>query len=252
MRISQEVLNILDQCRVEGNLLFLPDMQIDRKLYTAVNKVLDLMGGKWNRKSKAHIFSIDNTADLLGQCIETGEITDIYKELQFFETPKAVVDLMLEYADLQPSDLILEPSAGKGAIALEMLKRGHKVTACEIHEPFALMLWERIQHVENCDFLQWDPIGFIFNKIVANPPFTRQQDIDHVNRMLDMVEPGGRVVCIMSAGVRFRQNRKTLDFIAMLDRDTKHYEFIDLPEGSFKESGTMVNTVLLVADKDDF
>ena len=252
MKIKNDVMLILDQCRVDGNLLYLPDIQLDRKLYTAVNKVLSLMGGKWCRKSKAHVFSIDNTSDLLDQCIESGEITDIYKELQFFETPPAVVDIMLEHAQLKITDRVLEPSAGKGAIAYAIIKAGCMPTACEIHEPFAMELHKKITHVCHYDFIRWVPKGFIFNKIIANPPFTKQQDIDHVSRMLDMVEPGGRVVSIMSASVTFRQNKKTLDFIEMLNRDTVHHEFIELPEGSFKDSGTMVNTVLLVADKEVF
>ena len=251
MKISREVLNILDQCRVEGNLLYLPDIQLERKLYTSTNKILGLIGGKWNRGKKAHVFGIDNTADLLQQCIETGEVTDIYKELQFFETPAEVVALMLDHADLQDCDSILEPSAGKGAIALEILHRGHKVTACEIHEPFASELSEKMAGVYNVDFLLWEPkeVKARFNKIVANPPFTRQQDIDHTNHMLNILPSGGKMVCIMSASVSFRTNRKTLDFIGRLEQDTEHYEFIELPEKSFKDSGTNVNTILLVADK---
>ncbi len=248
MKIETEVMQVLDRCRIEDNLLYLPDGQLDRKLYIKVNKVLDLMGGKWNRGKKAHVFSIDNVPDLLNQCIETGEITDIYKELQFFETPSDIVELMMSYADLKTSDVVLEPSAGKGAIAKVLLERCCcDVHACDIHEPFQNDLISLGCRVYRGDFLTYDT-GRTFDKIVANPPFTKQQDIDHANKMLDLLKIGGTLVCIMSSSVQFRENAKTRMFLSRLNLKTD-YEFIELPSGSFKESGTMVNTVMLVAEK---
>ena len=52
MKISDEILGILSRCTVDGNTLYLPDEQLDRKTYTAVNKCLVNIGGKWNRKAK--------------------------------------------------------------------------------------------------------------------------------------------------------------------------------------------------------
>ena len=48
-KIPENVLNVLGECRADGNLLYLPSVQLDRKTYTEVNKVLENMGGKWNR-----------------------------------------------------------------------------------------------------------------------------------------------------------------------------------------------------------
>ncbi len=249
MKIEIDVMKILDQCRVEGNSLYLPDIQLDRKLYVKTNKVLDLMGGKWNRSKKAHVFSIDNAEYLLNQCIETGEIVDVYKELQFFETPPKVVELMIEHAKLKPNRQVLEPSAGKGAIAKILLSLGMNLTVdtCEIHEPFRQILLDLGCRIFTDDFLNFGFAGG-YSHILANPPFSNQQDIDHANHMLTQLAEGGTLVCVMSASVVWRTNRKTKLFHARLDSETD-YEFIELPEGSFKESGTMVNTVLLVADK---
>lgn len=47
MKISDEILGILSRCTVDGNTLYLPDEQLDRKTYTAVNKCLVNIGGKW-------------------------------------------------------------------------------------------------------------------------------------------------------------------------------------------------------------
>ena len=52
MKISNTVLDILGNCEVQDNVLYLPNVQLDRADYTAVNKVLEALGGKWNRKAK--------------------------------------------------------------------------------------------------------------------------------------------------------------------------------------------------------
>ena len=46
MKINDTVLDILGKCRIEGNTLFLPDEQLERSDYVAVNKVLETLGGK--------------------------------------------------------------------------------------------------------------------------------------------------------------------------------------------------------------
>ena len=73
-----------------------------------------------------------------------------------------------------------------------------------------------------------------------------QVDIDHVLHAWKFLKPGGRLVSIMSAGVIFRDNRKTVDFQNFVEQ---HGYMERLPEGSFKDSGTMVNTCIVVVDK---
>ena len=87
----------------------------------------------------------------------------------------------------------------------------------------------------------------IYDRIVANPPFSYkghpQADIDHVNHMVNFLNPGGRIVSVMSSGIVFRQNKKSE---AMREFIETHGEIIPLPEKSFKESGTNVNTIIAV------
>lgn len=42
MKINNTVLDVLGNCRVEENILYLP-ANLDRKVYTDVNKVLELL-----------------------------------------------------------------------------------------------------------------------------------------------------------------------------------------------------------------
>lgn len=244
MKVDREVIEILEECRIDGDKLHLPDIQLKRPLYVKVNKVLELIGGKWNRKEKAHLFTKD-IGDVLDTVILSGEITDIKKELQYFPTPKHIVKQLIDLADVRPGDKILEPSAGEGAIAKELIKIGCVVDTCEIHEPFRDTLITMGCRVYIGDFLEFSTEKK-YDKIIANPPFTRQQDIDHVNHMIDMCR--GRVVSIMSRGVIFRENKKTMAFRDRLI--SLGGSIIDLPYGSFKESGTLVNTCIVKIDVD--
>src|SRR4030042_4964611 len=95
------------------------------------------------------------------------------------------------------------------------------------------------------DFLSVEPKP-LYDRVVMNPPFEMQQDIDHVMHAWKFLKPGGRLVSIMSSGVLFRENKKTSEFRNHID---EFGNMERLPEGSFKESGTMVNTCIVVLDK---
>lgn len=73
-----------------------------------------------------------------------------------------------------------------------------------------------------------------------------QADIDYVLHAYKFLKPGGRLVSIMSSSVTFRENRKTVEFRELLNACGT---FGHNPEGSFKESGTMVNTIIVVMNK---
>jgi hypothetical protein len=106
---------VLQKCTIEGNVVKLPDGQLDRKLYQEVAKALELIGGKWKGgKVLGFVFATD-PSDLLEE-IANGENRNLKKEFQFFATPEKLADELVSLADLKQNDTILEPSAGQGAI----------------------------------------------------------------------------------------------------------------------------------------
>ena len=120
-KIPENVLNVLGECRADGNLLYLPSVQLDRKTYTEVNKVLENMGGKWNRKAKAHVFAEDDdVAEMLENVMLTQEVKDLKREYQFFPTPRAVAERMCEMAEIDSASEVLEPSCGNGQLWREL------------------------------------------------------------------------------------------------------------------------------------
>jgi len=56
MEIENEVANTLGNSTIDENRLYLPEGQLDRKLYLAVNKVLEAIHGKMEQKRKSACF----------------------------------------------------------------------------------------------------------------------------------------------------------------------------------------------------
>ena len=232
MKISNDVANVLANSRIEGNSLFLPPEQLDRKLYVSVNKVLEAIDGKWNRKEKAHLFP-ESPEDRIEEILQTGEYTHAKNEYNFFETPEPLAKRLIELAGVN-GGTILEPSAGRGAIAKHI-----KCDCVELEDSNRKYLTENGFNLVGNDFLQFSQP---YDYIIANPPFSRQRDIDHVTHMIELARK--RVVSVMSASIIFRTNRKTVEFRNLIE--SKRGEIMPLPEGSFKASGTNVNTCVVV------
>lgn len=239
-KIPQDVLEILSVVRVEGCNVFLPETKLERKLYEGVNAVLAELGGKWMRKVKAHVFADDPT-ERLNDVINAGEIVTA-ASLGFFATPVAIVKRLIEVAAIKPGECVLEPSAGDGAIVRELLAVGAKVTCCEYDKGRSEKL--RALPVWVCcgDFLAVS-MAVQPDAVVMNPPFARQQDIDHVRKAFSYLKLGGRLVSVMGAGVLFRQDAKARAFREWVAAQGGQFE--TLPEGSFAESGTGVRTVIV-------
>jgi 16S rRNA G1207 methylase RsmC len=83
----------------------------------------------------------------------------------------------------------------------------------------------------------------VYDRVVMNPPFDRERDVDHVMHALGFLKPGGRLVAVMSAHTEFAESRKATAFRAHIKK--LGGRFSDLPRNSFSEVGTNVNTILL-------
>jgi 16S rRNA G1207 methylase RsmC len=92
------------------------------------------------------------------------------------------------------------------------------------------------------DFLDFKP-EVPFDFVAMNPPFSRQQDIDHTLHAFGMLAPGGTLVGIVSESAMFRSTAKSNRF---RDLVTQFGETEKLPADAFKESGTMVQTRMVM------
>lgn len=239
--IDDSVLSVLSAGRCDGFRFYLPATQLDRKLYEATNKVLDALGGKWNRSAKAHVFA-EPCESRIESAIETGEYTRP-ADMGWFPTPAPLAERIVAMAGISPGMLVLEPSAGEGAIVHAASLLHARTFAFEI-EPSRADKVERIwgATVTVGDFLA-QPVTPIFDRVVMNPPFAKRADIHHVLHAFQFLKPGGRLVAIMSGGVAFREDRLTQAFRERCDTIEA------LPDDSFKQSGTNVRTVVVTMER---
>lgn len=244
--------NFLPNCKIEGNTLKLPEVTLDRKDYLEVKKALELIGGKWKGgKVSAFVFPTDPTG--LIDRIVNGEKVNTKKEFQAFYTPKEVADKLVRLIDPQPGEVVLEPSAGNGALIDAILEYQPKaiVFYCELMDINRHILAEKypgtnVVDVGNPsnDFL--DHHGR-YSCIIANPPFAKNQDIDHVLHMYKLLKPGGRLISIMSNHWIDSTKKKETSFRDFLSRVGAFHDM--LPPESFKESGTTVSCGYVIIEK---
>lgn len=242
--VSDHILGLMSKLAITGNLVAITD-QLQRPDYLAIDKVLRACGGKWERSKMAHVFP-ENPTELLDAVMLTGEYFDKKKSFDQFDSPPQVVDFVLDRAEIDGAEApaLLEPSAGLGYLATEAARRGAVVDCYEIDPSRTDVLRENplISNVYPCDFLTVTPRR-VYERVVMNPPFSKQQDVDHVNHALNFLAPGGLLVSVMSAGVLFRENRKTVEFREGIIEMGGTFE--KLPDGAFSVSGTNVSSVVL-------
>lgn len=252
MRVAEEVLGVLsaleypavDQVRITE--------QLDRAMYAKVNKVLESIGGKWNRSKKVHLFGSDARVRV-DHVIDTGEVTTA-GDVGFFPTPVPLARKLVELADIRPGMTVLEPSAGTGRIVDALLAVDDVLVTCvERDAAMRKRLSQynaRVQCADVDDFMRFD-IGrlddgemFGFERTVMNPPFGKVGEgdhLDHVRHAFDLMSADGILVAVLPSSIKFRRDRRYTAFRTWLTDLEADIE--DLPPGTFKESGTGVNTV---------
>ena len=249
-----ELITSLRKMSVNGNRLELPSEQLAN--YAEVKKALQKAGGKYVKCG--FVFPTDPQTILDRLC--GGEKVNDKKKFQAFFTPKDLAKTMAVLANSRllgrvPKTL-LEPSAGGGALvaAMKDLHPEIFVTAVEVNPEFTPDLRNMCDQVIEADFLEcqvgelgrFETLG-LFDCILANPPFTKNQDIQHVRHMYDFLAEHGSMVVITSTSwlkgsqkiqVAFREWLETID-----------YGYEEIEAGAFKESGTNVATLMLFIDK---
>lgn len=240
-QIDNDTLAELEELTITGGSVAIA-RHLDRPLYAKVNKVLEAAGGKWNRKAKAHVFAEDPT-ELLEQIVLTGEYRREKQELGVFYTPEAVAAQAVAACGDVRGQKWLEPEAGMGALAKPLRAAGAKVYCMDILERHADALDAQGFSTMCTDFLEFTLGRGLYDGVLMNPPFAKMADVKHVTHALQFVRPGGKVVAIMAAAVLWRGG--AYNWIREMVRE-RGGSIEELPAGSFKESGTMVNTALVV------
>ncbi|HSW27534.1 MAG TPA: DUF3560 domain-containing protein [Burkholderiaceae bacterium] len=170
---------------------------------------------------------------------------------QLFQTPAAIAARMVDLAEMRIGQRVLEPSAGTGRLLQALpgvVPFGAKrqtaldVVAVERNHDLAQLLRGSglAEDVRCADFLAVQPqeLGALFDVVLMNPPFADGADILHIEHAATFLKPGGTLVAVCAGGPRQHDRLRPM---------VQHYggSWEPLPAGSFEESGTGVNTVLL-------
>jgi predicted RNA methylase len=259
IEIDAEIEKVIRAAKVEGNNLTLQG-QLDSKTYVKVMKVLEQIGFKWNKKLKSHIGEGDS-AERLTEALEDKKVVNEKQTYQFFETPDTQADKMVKYAEIEDTHSVLEPSAGRGAIVKAIYRGLGESAPRTVHtvelDPKNVKVLKEIENivVHEQDFMQFtdEVSGMKYDRILMNPPFNGGQDVEHVRHAYDLLKTHGRIVAITSPSWLTKSDRKSASFREWFD-ELQAWGLAEVREeiesGAFKESGTMVETIMIVLNKE--
>lgn len=237
--------DVLKHCTFNDNILRLPDVQLNPKSYAEVKKWITEAGGKWNG-GKIQGFTFDFDATRVAGILMSGKRCNLKQEFQFFSTPPALAEWLVSLSDVKPGYAVLEPSAGTGAI----IKAIHKTCPEVVVDAFELMPENRqtLEKMINVSLVDEDftqGVPRLYDRIFANPPFARNQDIRHARMMYDALDPNGGEMCVITSRHWVNAPEKECEQFRNWLHEV-NAETHEIPNGVFDESGTSVATMAIV------
>lgn len=247
-----EITEIFERCTLGDRHIKLPDIDLDRDTFLEVKKTLQNAGGKWVGGKVQH-FAFDFSPSQLLDRLADGEKPNFKQDNQFFETTKEIIGTMLIVAGIggfdkyDPNETFLEPSAGRFAIGKELHDIRPRATIdCYESNEYNQQFIRDIPYTNllGGDFLKAEPVPK-YDWIFANPPFSRMQDASHVMHMAKFLKPYGTIVAVMSCSW---QKDRVVGFYKTFQGllKAREHRIYDLEKNAFKESGTLVDTCIVV------
>ena len=180
--------------------------------------------------------------------------------LQQFSTPLPYAHVAAIAAAIRPGDVVMEPSAGTGALAHMARRAGGHVVLNELDGFRAALLQEVFgtrptrHDAEHIDDLL--PRGVLADVVLTNPPFSssavREGDptiaLRHALSAAKRLAPGGRLVAILPLAACAA--RQPVLWARLMERVVPRLHLV-LPGAVYRKMGTGVETALLVADRLD-
>lgn len=165
--------------------------------------------------------------------------TAVSKDLQYYPTPKHVVERVLSDIYIRETELVLEPSCGCGRF-LDALRGRCIAHGVEVHPGRAEEARAKGHRVTVANFLEQEPTP-IYDHVVMNPPFYGKHYAKHVEHALKFLKSGGSLHAVLPITARTDHG--------LIEKMGHRHEWRDLPVGSFRESGTNINTTVLTMRK---
>lgn len=238
-----------------------------------VNKLLlDVGEGLLHRDADT---AIGQLRDLQNRLTSQGTRTEEQIKAQQFSTPPAEAYVVARVANLKPSDVVLEPSAGNGGLAVWPKSIGATVYTNEISPRRREMLkavgFEGTTAVDGELLNALLPSDVRPTVVLMNPPFSSSTQkshevkqnlarygFNHVDQALQRLADGGRLVTILSGGRDGFQasegaNLKSGEAGAWFTKIAQRYNVranIRVDGKEYQKYGTTMATRIIVIDKD--
>lgn len=257
--LEQELIDILSSAKIEDNKVYLTCGQLPRDKYLVLDDCLKRFGGKWNRKGY-HEFVTDPKFGIQA-IIETG-FMPVNNPFAYHKSPAALCEEIVSQArvgSLNEGSLILEPSAGQGAISDKIIEANPnvKLHLVELDPINYKILSIKYSHNENVliwnqDFLDFES-DFRYDIVIMNPPFSVEGDKDayitHVKHAWSQLNDKGILVSIVNGGWETKTQKKYVEFREWLSDKLYKYEYI--PENTFESTSISTRIIELRKDNSD-
>lgn len=242
--ILTDPIELINNMQADGNRLLLSEDKIDN--YEGLKRILLKAGGKYKNGG----FEFLSDAAKIQERLVKGEEIDDKKKYQFYETVDTIAEEMVNIAMAgrgAEGTRLLEPEAGAAAI-LKYVPKECDITAVELWGKNIGILIDMGYSPIHSDFLTLteEDLG-LFDVIVANPPFTNNQDIDHIKHMYELLDAGGIMVSLSSPSWSTGSQKKQVEFRDWLEE--VNAEVRDIEGKTFRESGTDTETKLITIKK---
>lgn len=234
-------------------------------LELAVNLYLKELARDFNTDDPAGaVQALAKLEELVGNLPTQTNRTAEQEKFQQFSTPPTIAYLAAWAANVKASDVVLEPSAGIGGLAVYPKAWGATVAVNELderrrgvlsHMGFDLMTGEDARYVQDVPALA----GVSPSVVLMNPPFSSQAttgmaantatSFEHVEAALEKLTDGGRLVTVLGAGRDGVDSKQFTAWIRKLKKDYTVCANVVIDGKNYRKYGTDFNVRIVVIDK---
>ena len=212
--------------------------------------------------NKLHPQILSDLIDLLEKCPPQSWRGGEQIKMQQFSTPPTIAFLMALLLKPKPKELILEPSAGTGSLAVWLKIARSQVHLNELSETRQILL--RLQgfsstnyNAEFLDDLLQEEIRP--DAVLMNPPFSASAGrtksgnsnfgFRHITSALKRLKNGGRLIGLFGTNA-LTKTQKGLQFLNHLPENCSLKAIIHLPHNAYYKYGTSLPVSILCIVKD--
>ncbi len=234
-------------------------------LELAVNLYLKELARDFNTDDSAGaVLALSRLEELVGNLPTQTNRTAEQERFQQFSTPPTIAYLAAWAANVKASDVVLEPSAGIGGLAVYPQTWGAQVAVNELderrravlsHMGFDTITGEDARYIQDVPALA----GVSPSVVLMNPPFSSQAttgmaantstSFEHVEAALEKLTDGGRLVTVLGAGRDGVDSKQFTAWMRELKKDYTIRANVVIDGKNYRKYGTDFNVRIVVIDK---